>query len=121
MITTTYGYLKPENTDTGDVIFPALATDIQKLNDHNHDGTNSAPLASKGVNILAVGWALAPIAGGLYRQSVNLPTGFMYSQCEIWFKLSTGEVVYPSVEKINETSFYVYTNDNTLQYAAYFR
>lgn len=41
MITLSYGYEKPQNGDTGDVFFPALERDIQRLNDHTHDGVNS--------------------------------------------------------------------------------
>lgn len=41
MITLSYGFEKPVNGDTGDVFFPALERDIQRLNDHTHDGVNS--------------------------------------------------------------------------------
>lgn len=121
MQTLSYGYKKPINPDTGDIVFPALEGDIQQLNDHAHNGTDSAPLATQSVSILAASWAAAPIAGGVYRQAVTVPTGLSYDVCQIWFKLSTGEYVYPSVERISASSFYVYTNNNALAYTAYFR
>lgn len=121
MQTLSHGYKLPQNTDTGDVVFPAMEENIRRLNDHNHDPSNSAPLASIPQEILAANWAPAPIGGGLYRQLVTMPAPFTYDVADIWFKFSSGEIVYPSVERVSSNSFYVYTNDNTLTYVAYFR
>lgn len=121
MQTLTYGYLLPESPDTGDKVFPALQQDIQQLNDHDHDGVNSAPLAFQSAQVLAASWVAAPIGGGLYRQLVTVPDGLQYDDVDLWFRLSSGEFVYPSVERNNNTSFYVYTNDNSLTYVAYCR
>lgn len=121
MQTLSYGYKKPQNPDTGDVFFPAMEFNIQQLNDHDHDGVNSAPLATQTGNVVSVLWVAAPIGGGMYRQSITMPTGLTYDGSDIWFRLSTGEFVYPSVERIDATHFYVYTNDNTIAYVAYFR
>lgn len=123
MQTLSNGYKLPENTDTGDVVFPALEYDIQLLNSHTHNGsgTGGADLGSRTVNAVAASWVAAPVGGGLYRQSVTLPSGMNYDTCNIWFKLSTGEFVYPSIDRISASAFYVYTNDNSLQYACYFR
>ena len=121
MQTLSYGYLKPDNPDTGDQFFPAMEFNIQRLNDHNHDGSNSAPLTTVSQNILPGSWVAAPIGGGLYRQLVTIPAPFDYDVCAIFFKLSTGEVVYPSVERVSTSAYYVYTNDNSLTYVAYYR
>lgn len=121
MLTLSYNYKKPQNSDTGDVVFPALEADIQQINDHAHNGTDSAPLATSTVAISAGSWVAAPIGGGVYRQSITVPSGMTYDVSQVWFKLSTNEYVYPSVEKIDSTHFYVYTNDNSLAYVAYFR
>ena len=40
-ITLSNGYIKPEDGDTGAVWFDALEDNIQRVNDHNHDGSNS--------------------------------------------------------------------------------
>ena len=122
MQTLTYGYLKPQNSiDYGDQFFPAMEFNIQRLNDHNHDGVNSARLSSTSQNILNSAWVAAPIGGGLYMQTVTMPAGFNYDSCQILFKLSTGEFVYPSVERVNTTSYKLYTNDNSLDYVAVYR
>jgi hypothetical protein len=121
MQTLSNGYLKPSNTDTGDIFFPAMEFNIQRLNDHTHDGSNSSHLATTSQNILAASWAAAPIGGGLYVQTVTIPTGFSYDSVEVWFRLSTGEFVYPSIEKVDATHYKIYTNDNSLAYVAYYR
>ena len=41
MIILSNGYKLPEVGDFGDVWFPALEDNIQRTNDHNHNGTNS--------------------------------------------------------------------------------
>lgn len=121
MITLSKGYEKPQNPDTGDVFFPALERNIQRLNDHTHDGVNSQFLATTSQSILSANWVAAPIGGGVYRQLVTVPAGFSWDQCEAWFKLSSGETVYPALERVSATTFYVYTNDNTVAYTAFFR
>lgn len=119
MQTLSYGYKKPANPDTGDLVFPALEADIQQLNDHNHDGANSAPLATTQQSVLAASWSAT--ANGTYRQLLTVPTGLSYDTCNIWVKRSTGEVAYPTLERVSSTTFYIYTNDNSLAYTVNYR
>lgn len=121
MITLSYGYQQPQNSDTGDVWFPALAADILQLNNHNHDGVTSSPLASQQQTILAANWAAAAIGGGVYFQLVTVPTGLSFDTCHIWFKLSTGQYVYPSVERVSASTYNVFINDNSLALTAFYR
>ena len=124
MITLSKGYLKPASPDTGDIFFPAMQTNIQMLNDHTHDGVTSQLLATTTQQILAANWVAAPAGGGLYRQLVTLPTtpsGLQYDVVDVWFKLSTGELTYPTVERASATTYYVYTIDNTQTYVANYR
>lgn len=118
MQTLTYGYQLPEDQDKGPIVFPALAADIQQLNDHDHDGINSTKLDRKALDSIsqalsAADWVL--VAGGLYRQAVTMPAGLTYGTLGITaFLNATGHQWYPNIEKINTTSFYIYINDNTL-------
>lgn len=121
MTTLSMGYFKPGNSDTGDIFFPNMAANMQALNDHNHDGVTSQLLYSKTQSIVSASWSAAPIGGGVYRQLITVPTGYSYDIASIWFKLSTGEIVYPSVERVSSTTFYVYVNDNTLNITAFYR
>lgn len=125
MIVLSYGFQQPENGDPGSVWFPALNVDIQKLNDHTHDGVNSALLQLSSftggtVDILATDWTLD--VAGRYKQTVTVPTGYNMDDFNPLFRLTaSGDLVYPSVEKVTGTTFDVFTIDNTLDYTAVFR
>ncbi len=122
MIVLSYGYKKPSNPDTGDAFFPAMEWNVQLMNDHNHDGVNSAPLGSRTIDIPKENWVLdTDIGGGIYNQEVTLPAGVDYDVIQMWFKISTGQFVYPSVDRVSASKFKIYTNDNSLDYVAYFR
>lgn len=121
MITLSYGYKKPQNPDTGDVVFPAMELNIQKLNDHTHNGTDSAPLASQTQTISSGSWLAAPVGGGLYRQLVTIPSGLSIDTCSIWFRLSSGETIYPTIERQSTTQYYIYINDSSKSVTAFYR
>lgn len=120
--TLSYGFIKPQTGDKGSVFFPALETDIQKLNDHNHDGITSALISPLSVakstqSIDAANWI--SLGGGNYRQEVTLPSGYTLLQTIMRFEISgggaDGNIIYPSLVKGTSTNkFYVYINDNTL-------
>lgn len=119
MQTLSYGYKKPANPDTGDLWFPAMETNIQLLNDHTHNGTNSAPVSSTSQSAASGAWVAT--SNGTYRQLMTVPAGYSYDTCEVWVKRSTGERAYPTLEKVSTTTFYMYTNDNSLTYTVYYR
>lgn len=116
--TLTHGYLKPANPDTGDTFWGNLATDIQLMNDHVHDGTLGTVLPVVSQNIPHASWAAVSGKVGLYKQTVTVPTQFSYDTVEINFRLANGNRTFPTVEKVNSSSFTVYTNDNTQDYTA---
>jgi hypothetical protein len=125
MVVLSYGFQQPENGDRGSVWFPALNANITKLNDHTHDGSNSALLNAGSISggtisILAASWVAD--GTGRYKQTVTVPSGFTYDSYAIKFSLtSTGHIIYPSTEKVTTTTFTIYTLDNTLAYTAVFR
>lgn len=125
MITLSYGYLKPETGDKGSAFFPALEQDIQQLNDHTHNGVNSAFIASG--NVTATTQALSAadwvsVAGGKYRQLVAMPGALQYDNFIIGAKLTgVGDQYYPSVEKVSSNSFYIYINDNSLDVTVFYK
>lgn len=120
MQTLSYGYQKPQTGDKGTPLFTALEQNIQRVNDHNHDGVNSPPLTAQSIQgiqdtILAANWvAFGPT--GHYRQLVTMIAGFNYDTCFMSFRLSSGDYVTPTVEKFSGTQYYVYTTDNTLDF-----
>ena|ERR1700692_470620 len=124
MLTLTYGFKKPQTGDNGSVFFPALEGNFQQLNDHTHNGTNSAllPTASLAVTTQAIasgGWSSQ--GGGTYRQLVTLPGGLQFDAIVISMRdAATGNYINPTIEKVSATTYYVYINDNTLNLTAYY-
>lgn len=119
MLTLTYGYKKPQSNDKGPIVFPAMEANIQQLNDHNHDGANSSKLPAKSIvgeedTIDSASWV--SVGNGLYRQLVTVLAGYDYDLTPMSFRLQNGDYVYPSVERVDSTQYYVYTNDNTQDY-----
>lgn len=122
--TLSYGYVQPQNGDKGSVWFPALNDNIQQLNDHTHDGVTSALLpgtsvTSSSVTIAAAAWVAD--GTGRYRQDVTVPSGYNMDSYSIIFKLSTGEIILPSITRLSATSFRIFGPDNTLTYTAVFK
>jgi len=118
MIVLSYGYRLPEDGDIGDEIFDALESNIQQVNDHIHDGITSAKLSSANIvkltqPILAAGWVAQ--GNGLFRQLVTITGGLsiyddVYINCR---DTDTGDQLELSIEKVSDSTFYVYNNDAT--------
>lgn len=124
MLTLSFGYKKPQTNDKAAVVFPALEENIQKQNDHNHDGINServpsATLQSTVVDVSGAGWG-SDLGDGIYRQAVNAPAGYDYDLGTVEVRLSTMERIYPKVTKISSGQIYVYSNDPTVAMKVFF-
>ena len=115
--TLTNGYVKPATGDRGSVWFPALEGNIQRLNDHTHDGVDSERLTSKSVtkvtdSISSGSWASS---GSGYKQTVTMPAGMNFDDFGMEFRnASTNHVYYLTVEKVTATTYDVYISDNTI-------
>lgn len=116
--TLTHGYIKPANPDTGDVFFPALATDIQLMNDHIHDGTLGNILPTVSQTILSSNWAAVSGQTGTYSQTVTVPSQFSFDTVEVGFRLANGTKIYPTVTRVSSSQFLVFTNDNSQNFTA---
>lgn len=126
--TLSYGYVRPSDGDRGITFWDQLADDITQLNSHSHNGTDSARLTSQSITavsaaITTAGWSLQ--SNGIYRQTVNMPAGTDFDDYGIAFQItaSTGSVgvgqrVDLLVEKVSDTSYYLYSNDNALAVTA---
>lgn len=116
-----YGYLKPQTGDQGTTLFTDLAANIQRLNDHSHNGTDSTLLTAASVTaitqtISSGSWSAT--SNGNYRQLVTLPGSLTYNAISITIKDSSGDIVFPTIEKVSSTTYYVYTNDNSQSWTA---
>lgn len=120
MLTLSYGFKLPQTGDKGSVWFPALEDDITQLNAHDHNGVNSAPIPGGSItpsitNIATVDWV---VFGSGYRVLVTLPSGYLFENTHKEFRLvgspQDGAIVNPTIEKVDNTSFYVFSNLNTI-------
>ncbi len=123
MQTLSYGYKLPEDRDSGSTLFTALEGDITQLNLHDHNGTNSAKLTTAAMtsvtqSVAAGSWVL--VSQGNYRQLMTMPGSLSYDEVSVMFKTSLGHVVHPTVEKVSPTTYYVYTNENSTGFTAFY-
>lgn len=122
-ITLTYGQKIPEAGDRGAPLFQDLEDNFTRTDGHSHNGVDSPLLTAQsfvGVpqTILAAGWATYGGPVGHYRQVVTMSSGFLFNTTKIGFRTSTGQYIYPTVERITNTTYYVYSNDNTVDFVA---
>ncbi len=125
--TLTYGYVKPATGDKGSTFWAQLEADIQQLNDHAHNGSNSAKLTAASAvatvqSISSASWV--DQGDGVYRQLVTLPAALTnvsgtYDDYAITMRnAANGRPLLLSLEKVSTTTYYVYINDNTLDLKA---
>lgn len=122
MTTLTYGYKLPDTGDSGATLFTALEDNITRLDGHTHDGVDSAALPAQSIagvtqTISSASW-VASGATGHYRQQVTVPAGFDFDEVQISFRTTAGAYIHPTVEKVSDTQYYVYTTDNTINFIA---
>ena len=132
MQTLSYGYKKPEAGDRAKGTagwYQAIEFDIERLNTHNHDGSNSAAIPVSSftpltVSILAAGWTADTVG---YKQTVTAPAGVTeVNDYDVHFVFTApvgklGERAYLGMKRVTATTFEVYCNDNTAAFTAYFR
>ena len=121
--TLTYGRKIPSTGESGAPAFQILEDNITRDDGHNHDGVNSPSLTAQafvGVSdtILAAGWATYGGPIGHYRQAVTMHPGFLFNSTKMGFRTSAGQYIYQTVERITNTSYYVYSTDNTQDFIA---
>lgn len=110
------GYIKPDTGDRGNVFFPALESNIERVNDHNHDGANSEKLTASSIEAILDtinpgDWVLQ--ASGLYRALVSMSGSLEFDTKGIQLR-ANNKPIYADMEKVTNNSFYVFVNDNTL-------
>lgn len=126
--TLSYGYKKPVAPDPASLWMPEHEDNVQQLNDHDHDGVNSAPVNGLAIDresgsILAAGWAVVP---GGFQQTVTAPAGVSEINQHFLKFVSTaglagaGAVIYPEVTRVTGTTYTVKVNDVTLAMTVYY-
>lgn len=123
MITLTYGQQIPEQGDRGVPLFQALEDNFTRTDGHNHDGVNSPLLTATAFVGIAdtvplANWVTYGGPVGHYRQAVTMHTGFLFDTCKITFRTVGGAYIYPTVERITNLTYYVYSTDNSIDFIA---
>lgn len=124
-----YGYKKPQTGDKGSTFFPELEANIQQLNDHAHNGSNSAQIPS--TNILCVKVSLSdPVLGqpawtfespGKFYKEIEIPNNADYANVFIMVKNDAEEQMFLDIKPVsgNTKKFKVYSNDSGLSATAH--
>ena len=117
METLTYGFKKPQNGDKGQGLFDDLSYNVQKTNDHTHDGVNSpkvniSSLTKQSQLVLNSNW-INPV-GGVYSQVISMVGGLQFDTSTITIReTSTGKLMNLLYEKVDVSAFRLYCNDAT--------
>lgn len=120
MQTLSNGFKLPDSGDQGPVVFPALEGNIQQLNDHTHNGTNSEKLSGTSIEptaatILLANWVQIGTTGR-FKQTVTVPANITVDTATMQFRLPTGHMIFPTVEKVTATTYDVYTIDSSVDF-----
>jgi hypothetical protein len=116
--TLSFGYIKPTTGDRGQALFDLLEQNIQRLNDHNHNGSNSSAINTASIgkvtqSISASGWN-TPI-DGVYSQVVAMTGGLQYDTTTITLRNSAnGKPLFLSVERVDSSTFRMFCNDPSI-------
>lgn len=133
MTSTTYGYRVPDIGDPGlgaTGWFASLVYDVTRLDQHDHDGVNSALLTINNFapftnSILAAGWTSNSRGG--YSQLVTAPAGvtdISNYNLKFIFVTPTGQVGatgYLGYTRVSATTYTVFCNDNTAAFTVLYR
>jgi hypothetical protein len=73
-----FGYIKNQSGDKGSVFWPDLEFNIQRINDHSHNGVNSTRLDSTSIDPITqtvpnTGWA--SLGDGNFKQTITVLAG----------------------------------------------
>lgn len=123
--TLTNGYKLPADGDKGSTFFDDLESNIQRVNDHTHNGSNSEKLTAASVttitqDIPSSGWT--NLTNGVYSQTVSMSSSLKFDEVAISFKIASGtddgHIVHPTIKKTATSQYIVYLNDNSVNLKA---
>ena len=118
--TLTYGLIRPDTGDKGNVFFPALEDNITQLDAHTHNGVDSAPIPSSSiapnvVNVDTTGWVAT--GNGFFTKNQTFPGAYLNSASIVRFLLDGGtkdrNQIYPTFDMIDDTNMTITMPTNT--------
>jgi len=122
-LTLSHGFVKPQTGDRGVVWFPALEGNIQKLNDHTHDGSNSSLISITALNrsplsqsLLLAGWSA--VGDGSFTRTVTTPAAMASLDINIFspkFVINSGanagKTVFLSYTRLTSATYTLVINE----------
>ncbi len=130
--TLSYGRKTFANGDLASIWWDGLNANTVLDDAHAHNGTNSAKISTINLtktvsDISSASWVAVAGKSGTYRKSVTLPAGALFSTgVAMHFYINKalhaqdGAQVLPVIEKITDSTYYIYTNDNSLAYKVHY-
>jgi len=121
--TLSFGYQQPVSGDNAKEWQDALNATILQLNDHTHDGVDSSTIDPSSITTLTttiLSGAWIADGGGNFSQVVAAPAQVAEVN-DFYIKMhetGTGDVLYPTVERVAAASYRVRVNDNSLNITA---
>ena len=112
--TLTFGLVRPETGDKGNVWFPALEGNITQLDAHTHDGVTSAPIPSSSiqpsvVDVDTTGWSAT--GNGFFTKGLTFPGNYLNSTSQIRFLADGGsrdrEELFPTYTLTDDTNMVI--------------
>ena len=113
-----FGYIKNQSGDKGSVFWPDLEFNIQRINDHSHNGVNSTRLDSTSIDPITqtvpnTGWA--SLGDGNFKQTITVLAGVnLYKKVPIIFDALTTKLLNLSCHITSASTYDVWTNDSSL-------
>ena len=106
------GYKKPESGDLGTSFFPDLENNIQRVNDHTHNGVNSNKLTPLSFALITdtIDSGDFSLVSDRYRSLETVPAGTSVAETTIAFRdATTKQTYFLDIELVTPTTYYVYS------------
>lgn len=116
-------YELPVSPDQGNDVFSVLEDFMNRMAVHNHDGSNSKEISlniDKDITVFLTGvditWNV--LGNGNYRALFTMPVSATFDGNirKFYYKIGASDYkeFYPTVEKVSASTYYIYSNDNTI-------
>ena len=108
-------------TEVGSDVFDILEEFMERLGAHSHNGDDSVSISlniqkDSQIFVTGVGLIWNLVSEGLYSASLPVPVATTYDSSirKFFYEKSAGvfEEFYPTIERIDNNSYTIYSNDN---------
>ena len=108
------GYILPEDGDFGLTWFDDLESNIQRVNDHNHDGVTGSRLPSTSITSVVIQiaeTAFTPVATGGFEATLQANSTINFDDLTIYVRdATTKQQVFLDVLRVSSSEYKILTN-----------